>query len=228
MDSRTGISRRGMLTGSAVAVGLPTATFLTRNAAGQEDAYDGFLEDDDTFEGVTHDATGREEVEVTVGVQGNQGPNAYDPSAIVVDPGTAVQWVWTGNGFHDVAADDESFQSDGSGDEGFEFEQTFDEPGVNLYFCSPHQNLGMKGVIVVGEEHVETELVAFGQHDDSDAGVDDGTADVDPGADESADDTDDGTGADDDGPGFGVFGALASLGGASYLVKRQLDSESEE
>ena len=66
--------------------------------------------------------------------------------------------------------------------------------------------------------------------EDADGGGDDDTDDPDDGDTDDTDDPDDGDTDDDDGfgPGFGVGGALAGLGGAGYLLKRRLDDEDSE
>jgi halocyanin-like protein len=162
-------TRRGLLkTGAGATVGA-VAAGAVGTASAQEDLYDGYLSDDDSWEGQTADATGSDEVEVTVGAQGNNGPNAFGPSAVLVDPGTTVRWVWSGNGQHNVVAEDESFESELVGEEGFEFTQTFESSGVTKYFCVPHRALGMKGVIVVGEDNVQGELADY---DELTGGVD--------------------------------------------------------
>ena len=59
-----------------------------------------------------------------------------------------MRWEWIGNGHHNVIAKDGLFDS-GSPEEGTIFEYTFDELGTTYYFCKPHQQAGMKGVVVV-------------------------------------------------------------------------------
>jgi halocyanin-like protein len=162
-------TRRGLLkTGAGATVG-GVAAGAVGTASAQEDLYDGYLSDDDSWEGQTADATGSDEVEVTVGAQGNNGPNAFGPSAILVDSGTTVRWVWSGNGQHNVVAEDESFESELVGEEGFEYTQTFESSGVTKYYCVPHRALGMKGVVVVGEDNVQGELADY---DELTGGVD--------------------------------------------------------
>lgn len=100
---------------------------------------------DDTYDGTLLDQRGRETVRVDVGADGNDGPFAYDPSAVAVSPGTTVRWVWGDDReAHSVVADPErqlsesdyEFSSGGPvADEGHEFEQTLDREGVALYQC---------------------------------------------------------------------------------------------
>ncbi|MFC6722349.1 plastocyanin/azurin family copper-binding protein [Halovalidus salilacus] len=54
-----------------------------------------------------------------------------------------------GGGFHNVVDNDGAFESDTVQEEGSEFEYTFDSEGVYKYVCTPHEVIGMKGVVVV-------------------------------------------------------------------------------
>jgi halocyanin-like protein len=154
-------TRRGLLrTGAGAAVGLG-AVSAGGTAAAQQDAYDSYLSDEGTWGGETIDATGREQFQVDVGARGNSGTNAFNPAAVLVDPGTMIQWVWTGNGSHNVVEENDAFESELTNEAGFTFERTFSEPGVTQYYCLPHRALGMKGVVVVGEENAETDLVSI-------------------------------------------------------------------
>ena len=96
------------------------------------------------------DERGKSEVTVTVGVQGNGGPYAFGPEAVRVDPGTTVRWEWTGEGMHNVVAEDGSFESELVGEADATFEHTFEEAGTTRYFCGPHRQMGMTGVVLVG------------------------------------------------------------------------------
>jgi halocyanin-like protein len=168
MNSEETYSRRELLkTGASVgAAGTVTAT-VTGSASAQ-DLYGGFLSDVDNFNGETANATGRDEVEVAVGA-GNQGL-LFDPPAVLVDFGARIHWTWTGaGGAHNVhnVEDPEPLFSSGSpvSDEGAEYSYTFQEGelGVHPYVCQPHEALGMKGVVVVGEQNVEGDLYPFGR-----------------------------------------------------------------
>ena len=108
------------------------------------------------FDGVSNydetvDERGSSEVTVDVGVDNGGQPYGFGPAAVRIDPGTTVVWEWTGRGgSHNVVAEDGSFESDLSSEEGHTFSHTFEEEGVYRYVCTPHQSLGMKGAIVVG------------------------------------------------------------------------------
>ncbi|MEF8784272.1 MAG: halocyanin domain-containing protein, partial [Haloarculaceae archaeon] len=152
-DTDGGVSRRGFLrTAAGTAGATAVAAGASSGALAQEAPYDGYLSDDDTFDGTTADMTGQDEVTITVGAQGNDGAFAFDPSAIQVTPGTTVVWEWTGEGgSHNVVDEDGNFESELVADEGHTFEYTFEEERVFRYFCTPHKALGMKGVVAVGD-----------------------------------------------------------------------------
>ncbi|MCQ4333209.1 halocyanin domain-containing protein [Natronomonas sp. F2-12] len=103
-----------------------------------------------TYESV-QDMTGESEVTVSVGA-GDSG-FAFEPAGITVDAGTTVVWEWTGNGGgHNVSAEEDSdfeFESERTDEEGFTFEQTFEESGAALYVCVPHRAQGMYGAVAV-------------------------------------------------------------------------------
>ncbi|WP_248897328.1 halocyanin domain-containing protein [Haloplanus halobius] len=133
--------------GGSAAVGTAAAT---ATPAAAQPSFDGWMSDVGNYSEVT-DATGQDEVTVMVGAEGNGGAFAFDPPAVQVDPGTTVVWEWTGEGGqHNVVDDGGDFESDLTGEAGFTVEQTFEEEGVTKYYCSPHQAMGMKGVVVVG------------------------------------------------------------------------------
>jgi len=109
-----------------------------------------YLSETDNFEGSLEDATGQGEVTVQVGTEANGGNFGFSPPAVRVDSGTTVVWEWTGQGAsHNVVDEDGSFESELTNEEGFTFEQTFEESGTFLYFCTPHKAVGMKGSVVV-------------------------------------------------------------------------------
>ncbi|OYR61676.1 halocyanin, partial [Halorubrum sp. E3] len=67
-----------------------------------------------------------------------------------------VVWEWTGQGgAHNVASAEDSESDFESGDavseEGNTFEQSFDNTGIQLYYCTPHEAVGMLGAIEVVE-----------------------------------------------------------------------------
>ncbi len=106
------------------------------------------------YEGTIADYTGEDEVVVDVGA-GEVG-FAFDPAAIRISSSTTVVWEWTGEGgAHNVASAEGSESDFESGDavaeEGTTFEQSFDDTGIQLYYCTPHQSNGMHGAIEVVE-----------------------------------------------------------------------------
>ena len=119
--------------------------------------FGGYLDDVGNFDGSVADATGQGEVTVGVGTEGNGGNLAFDPPAVHVDNGATVVWEWTGKGgSHNVVHEGGNFESELTAEEGFTFEQTFEEDGVYNYYCQPHKSLGMKGSVVVGSDYPTT------------------------------------------------------------------------
>ena len=108
-----------------------------------------FLAETSNYDGL-EDFTGQDSVTVEVGA-GDNGL-LFGPPAIQVDPGTTVVWEWTGNGgTHNVAEVDGAFRSgDAVAEAGTTFEHTFEEEGLALYVCEPHEAINMKGAVVVG------------------------------------------------------------------------------
>jgi halocyanin-like protein len=166
----TGVyTRRGVLkTGAGVAAAGVAGASTAGTASAQESVYGGYLTDAG-FEG-TADATGNDEVTVQVGV-GTSGWK-FNPAAVLVEPGTTIVWEWTGNGgSHNVVHETETeFASAGeqlfnSGEtvsgKGVTFEHTFENAGARQYFCNPHKGVGMKGVVAVGEDNAEGELIEY-------------------------------------------------------------------
>lgn len=157
--------RRFLRVGS---VGAAATAGLTAGSASVSAQYGDWLADVPNYDG-THDYRGRDEVTVAVGA-GENGL-VFGPAAILVDPGTTVVWEWTGaGGAHNVVADDGTFDSGETvGEAGHTFEYTFADAtagDVFAYLCTPHQAVGMKGVVAVGE--VDDQLVMPGDEMDSD------------------------------------------------------------
>lgn len=115
-------------------------------AVDEEPNYDGWFDDVANYE-ETLDYTDADEVTVAVGAgNGLQ----FEPPAIKVAAGTTVVWEWTGQGGeHNVAAEEGSFESELSSEEGHTFEHSFEESGIHRYACTPHRASGMKGAVVV-------------------------------------------------------------------------------
>jgi halocyanin-like protein len=153
------LSRRAALRavgGAAVAgAALGTVPEAGRAQSGETDLGSWF-EDVSNYDGVV-DETGSDSVTVEVGVEANGGGFGFGPAAVRIDPGTTVIWSWIGaGGSHNVAASDGEFESDLVDSDDHTFEHTFEDDGVYTYACTPHQTLGMKGAVVVGDVEVES------------------------------------------------------------------------
>ena len=146
MDRRQFLRASGGVMAAVGATGVTSRPALAQSAP-LDDWFDGV----ENYEGVI-DQTGQSEVRVQVGTEANGGPFGFDPAAIRVDPGTTVVWEWTGEGgVHNVAEVDGDFESELIDEEGATFEHTFETDGVSRYVCAPHEAMGMKGAVVVGE-----------------------------------------------------------------------------
>jgi halocyanin-like protein len=145
--------------GSGSATATPTAAGSSGGGSGDAAAggdasqsfdYGGWFEGVSNFDG-TVDKTGRDEVTIAVGASGNDGNFAFEPAAVQVDPGTTVVWEWTGKGGdHNVVAQDLDVESPMQGEEGATHAAKFDGAGIAEYVCTPHEAMGMKGAVVVG------------------------------------------------------------------------------
>ena len=153
-DQTHALTRRTLLRAGAGAVAAGTLAGSVPAQAAAADPFGGWLSNTSNFDGSVVDETGSDAVTISVGVEGNNGPNGFGPAAVRVDPGTTVTWEWTGDGYHNVKASDGSFESEMTEESGHTFEQTFDSKGVQKYACLPHKTMGMKGVVVVGDVEV--------------------------------------------------------------------------
>ncbi|MFB6125991.1 MAG: halocyanin domain-containing protein [Halolamina sp.] len=194
-----------------------------------------WFENTSNYDGVV-DRTGRSEVTVTVGVEANGGAFGFGPAAVRVDPGTTVTWQWTGNGgSHNVVARDGSFESELAGEAGHAFSHTFDADGVVRYVCAPHETMGMKGAVVVGD--------AVGVDDTADASQETAeTAETDAATTGASGDAESGSAGDDNGSTgngamlsmdaallAGLLGAVTSpLWFGLYLASRGRGTDADE
>ena len=151
------LSRRRYLAGTGAALTIGTLAGCSGGGEAVDDVpseIDDYLSEARMYEGTIMDFTGQDEVTVEVGA-GDVG-FAFSPAAIRIDSSTTVVWEWTGNGgAHNVASVEGSESDFDSGDsvseEGHTFEQSFDNTGIQLYQCTPHQANGMLGAIEVVE-----------------------------------------------------------------------------
>ncbi|WP_232688299.1 plastocyanin/azurin family copper-binding protein [Halobacterium zhouii] len=101
------------------------------------------------------------------GEAGNQGiPFMFRPMVGFVEQGTTVTWTHAGNesvlhsstAFGGTSSDPRLIPTDAKGWNSGPFaakkdpyQHTFETPGVYVYYCMPHKNFGMAGIIVVGD-----------------------------------------------------------------------------
>ncbi|QSG14178.1 halocyanin domain-containing protein [Halapricum desulfuricans] len=157
--------RRDFLRTAGGVAGGAGALAASGSAAAQANVqpdYGGYLEGANGFNGSTTDLRGQDAVTIEVGA-GSDG-YAFNPAAVWVDPGTTITWEWTGNGGdHNVVGENTDFSSgDPVGEEGYTYEQTFEESGIVTYYCDPHQNLGMLGAVAVGDDIATVEVESGG------------------------------------------------------------------
>ena len=136
---------KGVIVVGTVAVGEGVSSTTAEPDYG--DWFDGV----DNYDG-TVDATGQKEVRITVGATGNGGQFAFEPAAVHIDPGTTIVWEWSGKGgTHNVYDDEVGYESDMLSEAGATYALTFDGEGISTYACAPHESMGMKGAIAVGD-----------------------------------------------------------------------------
>jgi len=180
--TRNEVSRRGFLAaaGTATAAGATATSAAAQNESEGNESDSGggggggtqvpvfgsYLSDANLYtEAGTVDARGQESVSVAVGAGDNSV--AFDPATIWVSPGTTIVWEWTGEGGrHNVVANDgpaglDSGSAVDSGSETYEYEVTEADAGITSYKCVPHESLGMKGGVAVGDD-VETTTIDTG------------------------------------------------------------------
>ncbi len=93
----------------------------------------------------TTDRVGAQKANVTI------GDFYFDPTVMKISVGTTVTWTNNGMIGHDVKTDKNSPMQGPSSDildRGESYSYTFDEPGLYLYYCSPHP-VQMRAVIEV-------------------------------------------------------------------------------
>jgi halocyanin-like protein len=146
------LDRRTVLRTTAAGLAATAVTGCVGSLGGSSRAeasadFDGWFSNVSNYDGVV-DRTEPERVEVVVGAKGNDGNMAFAPAAVRVSTGITV--VWTSNGgMHNVVARDGSFESEMMTDAGETYEHTFESAGKYEYLCSPHEQMGMKGAVVV-------------------------------------------------------------------------------
>ena len=168
MKRREFVRTAGGATAAGATVGAAGAAAAAEGEGGEGGktvpVFGSYLDDANLYseDGIV-DARDQDAVSVDVGA-GSDGV-AFDPPAVWVSSGTTVTWEWTGEGgTHNVVANEGPASLD-SGDavdsdsETYEYEFTEDDAGITTYFCEPHQDLGMKGGVAVGDD-VETTTLA--------------------------------------------------------------------
>jgi plastocyanin len=95
---------------------------------------------------------------------------SFEPSNLTIQPGDSVIFVDEENKKHDVMfvnvpkGVDEMIMSPMMKQKGDKFSYTFNVPGTYQYHCHPHEELGMKGTLIVGQPSKPGETVAMDHH----------------------------------------------------------------
>ncbi|WP_435176230.1 plastocyanin/azurin family copper-binding protein [Halorussus sp. AFM4] len=101
-----------------------------------------------------------DDLPVRVGPDGELRFSPGTDRPLKVSAGTEVRFVWESDS-HNVVVDDRPQGANWRGtpgrssavyDEGYEYNHTFDVPGVYRFHCHPHETVGMTGTIVVEAE----------------------------------------------------------------------------
>lgn len=81
------------------------------------------------------------------------GANVFTPKTLTINVGDTVIWT-NGGGFHNVVADDNSFDNGAPSGSAWTFSQTFTKAGSVPFYCSEHGapgGIGMSGVLTVND-----------------------------------------------------------------------------
>ena len=96
------------------------------------------------------DYTDGSDVVIENGTSDDVSGFAFNPAAIRIAPGTTVVWEWVDGSAHTVTHENgDAFDSGLQSGAGYTFEQTFDDDGLYLYLCEPHEQV-QRGAVLVG------------------------------------------------------------------------------
>lgn len=97
-------------------------------------------------------------------------PYYFSPDKLTIQPGDTVTFVNAQEDMHDVMfvevpkSVDEMIMSPMHEKEGEKFSYTFTVPGTYNFHCHPHEALGMKGTLIVGQASKPGETVKMDHH----------------------------------------------------------------
>jgi len=187
-DRGASSTRRRFLRGAVPAVGAVALgsggvrAQETETPAQERPDWDGWL---DGIDGGYRDARGEDSVTVRVGASGNGGNLAFEPAGLWIDSGTTVTFQWTGQGGGHNAVAVEGPADIDSGDPveeaGTTYEVTFEAGGITNYICEPHESLGMKGAVAVGDDVPTVAYEPPSEEAESEGGILQAFADAPPG-----------------------------------------------
>lgn len=153
--------------GNDDAVEEPTAEDDGSGTAGEDDHEEesahGSDHDDDGHEDAHDDAVGDAVEHAEVRMVSTADGEHFEPHVVRVQPGGTVRWI-NESGMHSTTAyaeenDKPHLMPEGatpwdSGlltEAGADFEHTFEQEGVYHYYCTPHEEMGMIGSLIVGD-----------------------------------------------------------------------------
>ena len=85
----------------------------------------------------------------------------YSQEIAKIATGDTVTWVPTSKGHNvEIIAAPEGFDIPKKSKNGKEVAITFDVPGVYYYWCTPHKGMGMIGLVIVGDDISNRDVVA--------------------------------------------------------------------
>lgn len=102
---------------------------------------------------------------------GGDKPYYFQPAKLTIQPGDTVTFVNAQDDMHDVMfssmpkAVDEMIMSETFEKKGEKFSYTFTVPGTYEFHCHPHEELGMKGTLIVGNPSKLGETKKVSHHD---------------------------------------------------------------
>lgn len=106
----------------------------------------------------------------SVSNENSEIPYYYSPAKLTINPGDTVHFINAQDDPHDVIftsipkGAEEAIKSPMLMKAGDKFSYIFTIPGTYEFHCHPHEALGMKGTLIVGQESKAGETVDIGHH----------------------------------------------------------------
>ena len=85
----------------------------------------------------------------------------YSEEVVAIDAGDTITWVPTDKGHNvEIVAAPEGFDIPKKSKNGKEVTIEFTVPGIYYYWCTPHKGMGMIGLVVVGGDTSNKDVIA--------------------------------------------------------------------